>query len=776
MSAPAPLPATSLHGESDRAPLLGPAEARALLRNGFERFRKQLLELVGSNLESTDDLFDADSVIPDGEIEAFRQKREEWLGRFGTMMTELFERRMAGERRKGRRPDADASAAALRVLTAFDHEKQTALTRAAQSLSRFTQREVAALELRVGLLLEEVSPSDLDNPFAVPYLLDALGSASRAVYPSPGVWRPLMERLLTDITPSCNGLYIALNRYLADHGVLPDIKAVLRARSEHRPADDRDLLATFTHMLHNAGQATAVEVAVPEASGLIGAQPGLDFSNTLVHALPQQASEVRTQSQMVPSDILAGLAALAVASRNTMDGSVAAAEQDFPSLDPLMALGTSSPLFATLAQWQKLDLPEALGRLAPRRAGAGNGDDVIVPRNLVPHIRAAVAADVSNPADAIAMDVIGLLFDYIFRDPNIAESTRELFGRLQVPIVKAALLDRSFFSEKSHPARQLLDDLAAAAIGAFNDDAYRVAFEQVAGNVIDRICSDFEIDVAIFRDADRELLTFMNDEHQKSATALSGDVAEVLQAEEDERDRAEVRAVLRDRLAGHDIPFEVRSFIETTWAEYLALLRKEHGADSPPVTGALTTLDNALWSIVAKERTAQRARLSKIIPALIASLRTGCQAVQVPPERSKPFFETMYGLHIAAIKPAATLPDDAPPPSPVAPTPPPVNVHDYVGEIAIGTWLQFDAAAGAVDARLNWVSPLRTKYIFTSRSRSHAFILTPEELAYRLGSGTARLVAEPVPLWDRAVSSALDSLAARQPPSPAAGTRTPALA
>ena len=40
------------------------------------------------------------------------------------------------------------------------------------------------------------------------------------------------------------------------------------------------------------------------------------------------------------------------------------------------------------------------------------------------------------------MDVIGLLFDYIFRDPSIPESTRRLFGQLQIPIVKAALLDQ----------------------------------------------------------------------------------------------------------------------------------------------------------------------------------------------------------------------------------------------------------------------------------------------------------------------------------------------
>jgi hypothetical protein len=77
-----------------------------------------------------------------------------------------------------------------------------------------------------------------------------------------------------------------------------------------------------------------------------------------------------------------------------------------------------------------------------------------------------------------------------------------------------------------------------------------------------------------------------------------------------------------------------------------------------------------------------------------------------------------------------------------------------------GTWLQFKTDKGAINARLTWISPLRSKYIFTSRSRSRAFIYSPEDLAYELGAGRAMLIVEPVPLFDRAVSAALDTLAA----------------
>ena len=64
---------------------------------------------------------------------------------------------------------------------------------------------------------------------------------------------------------------------------------------------------------------------------------------------------------------------------------------------------------------------------------------------------------------------------------------------------------------------------------------------------------------------------------------------------------------------------------------------------------------------------------------------------------------------------------------------------------------------------MTWVSPKRTKYIFTSRARGKAFLFTPEELAWEINAGNVALLLEPVPLFDRAVSAALDSLAAQRP-------------
>ena len=84
--------------------------------------------------------------------------------------------------------------------------------------------------------------------------------------------------------------------------------------------------------------------------------------------------------QAIAADILKGLAALAAIG----EGTGAAAAQalpgpdsarrttpTFPSLDPLMALGTSTPLFDTLAHWQQARPADGArrGLAAPKAAG-----------------------------------------------------------------------------------------------------------------------------------------------------------------------------------------------------------------------------------------------------------------------------------------------------------------------------------------------------------------------------------------------------------------------
>jgi hypothetical protein len=744
------------------------AERQALLRQAFTLYAADFLDLARTSIETTNDLFELSDYVSRAEAQAFQDKRADWLAKFDSVLAELFERRLSGERRKGRRPDFDASLASLRVLTAFDHDKQAALTAATSFLVRFTRRELDALELRVADLLGERATTELDSPFSPAYLLDALGVTSRATYPVAKIWRPLMERLVADITPSANKVYIRVNRFLADRNVLPDIKAALRAKATcglGRP----DLLPAFSRLMKKRVRCRPTSSFRRRSPIRTPRRAPVRRQDAVAATAPEPQGRAPLPAEAAPGpalapQVMAGLAALTKIASSMPPEALAAdaaARGDMPNIDPLMALGTNSPLFKMLAQWQRLDLPAAIAQAAPKTE---DGAGVTVPQNLVPYIRLAIADQLEHETDRITMDVIALLFDYVFRDPSIPESLRELFGRLQVPVVKVGLLDRTFFSDREHPARKFIDHLASAAIGATGDARYFDAFQRTATAVVDDVCYSFEIDVAAFAQADRKLTAFIESEARSTETAASPDVATALANESQEEDRSVVRAVLRDKLGGIEVPFEVRSFAETVWADYLASVRKRDGARAG--ARAVKTVDDLLWSITAKERTAQKARLTKLVPGLVVGLRNGCKALGLDAERTKPFFDELYRLHIEAIKPAAAKAEaEAAPPAarPANGLPPATNVHDFVNDMVLGTWLAFETDDGRTNARLHWISPMRTRYVFTSRLRSRAFVYSPEELAWELTNGRAALVMEPVPLVDRAVSAALDRIGAQRP-------------
>src|SRR5207237_1323609 len=73
-----------------------------------------------------------------------------------------------------------------------------------------------------------------------------------------------------------------------------------------------------------------------------------------------------------------------------------------------------------------------------------------------------------------------------------------------------------------------------------------------------------------------------------------------LAAESRDAHRSRVRVLIRDKLAGVDIPFDVRAFIGTVWADYLTQILASDGGESNCYAAAVQTMDDRLWSMPAK--------------------------------------------------------------------------------------------------------------------------------------------------------------------------------
>jgi hypothetical protein len=176
------------------------------------------------------------------------------------------------------------------------------------------------------------------------------------------------------------------------------------------------------------------------------------------------------------------------------------------------------------------DIKGALSREAGPEAGADSVETLLsAPQKTIAPSPAPkgqqTGADRKIPPQSndMSIDMVAMIFDYILNDRNIAVPMRALLGRLQIPLVKVAMLEREFFSSKAHPARQLLNGLAATAMGwdeqlGHEDPSYRKV-EAIVQTIVD----EFESDISLFSRLLDDLETFHNTEHQQTSVASTRD-------------------------------------------------------------------------------------------------------------------------------------------------------------------------------------------------------------------------------------------------------------
>ncbi|MGQ0657209.1 MAG: DUF1631 family protein [Chromatiales bacterium] len=122
----------------------------------------------------------------------------------------------------------------------------------------------------------------------------------------------------------------------------------------------------------------------------------------------------------------------------------------------------------------------------PFETGAGGG---VASVNLLKQLKGSGAMPALDSAGDMTIDIVAMLFDYILDDKNIPEVFRALIARLQIPVLKVALIDRDFFAKKSHPARRVLNVIAEAAVRATGDPPQEADVQQAVEQIVQRIAS-----------------------------------------------------------------------------------------------------------------------------------------------------------------------------------------------------------------------------------------------------------------------------------------------
>ena len=408
-------------------------------------------------------------------------------------------------------------------------------------------------------------------------------------------------------------------------------------------------------------------------------------------------------------------------------------------------------------------------------------------------------------------EVVRLMLENLMNDARLLPRVREFIKELEPVLLELSRQDPRYFSERQHPARQLLDRMThrSLAYSSESDEGFG-RFSKAISNSI-QVLTGGEGDAASFARVLRKLEEgWARDEeaqrkrHEESARAL-------LHAEQRNMLAQRFAEEFQKLLVDKDVPDMISTFLRGPWAQVMAESQLGRTGGLPDPDGYSALVDDLIWSVQLRLTRRNRSKLVQMVPNLLVKLRQGLQLIHYPHERIPVLFDALVTLHEQAFEgpalaasPADQLPADTATVNTAsdAVTVGPGNIADFVGsptdddpwlveaeanepgyqgaeavddaldfsvasvlphdaepspwsaaDLAIGSWVELKLDGGWVRAQLTWASPHLTLFMFVS-GRGLAHSMSRRTMDRRRSQGLIRVVSD-----GNVVGSALDAVA-----------------
>lgn len=339
-----------------------------------------------------------------------------------------------------------------------------------------------------------------------------------------------------------------------------------------------------------------------------------------------------------------------------------------------------------LKEMQQVD--EVVQRLQQRRGAAT--EPVQAGNTSVEAVRAHLRSHSRGVGQSLSLEVITLMVDNIARDGRLLAPVQQLIRRLEPPLLRLALVDPRLFTNKQHPARVLVQEVA--------DHSRAFASPQANG------FADFVSGVEQAFDMLNQAPIENAEPFEQVLQVLRGEWSHAKQRNERSRDQAvqalqnaEERNVLAKKIArdiaahgdAQQVPPVVLEFLCGPWAQVVAQARLAGPAIAGSAAERYHSLVSALlWSTHPDLGRKDTPKLTRLVPPLLGTLREGLETIHYPPTKTSAFFEALMGLHQRAFR-------AEPKPMPIA------QPAAVASEVGAGT----AARLQLVDEGNPWVAP-----------------------------------------------------------------------
>jgi len=283
---------------------------------------------------------------------------------------------------------------------------------------------------------------------------------------------------------------------------------------------------------------------------------------------------------------------------------------------------------------------------------AGHGSDwAPAATNLIHVHRDALRQAAVGSLDHMVIDVVASLFDQILSDAKVPPQMARQIARLQLPVLRAALGDNSFFSSRRHPVRRFINRIASlgTAVDDFEDPQGRALLDQVGALVQEVVDGEFD-QIAVYEHKLQTLEHFIAGQARAEVQAL-GKADAVLAAKEDQlRISQRYAQELGNALNGLPVPDYLRNFLADTWSLAIASMAAEDGAEGERTQRLRSAGRTLVMSVQPKGTPAERQQFLRQLPQLMKDLNAGLDRIHCPDATRQTLFAQLLPAHADSLK------------------------------------------------------------------------------------------------------------------------------
>lgn len=320
-----------------------------------------------------------------------------------------------------------------------------------------------------------------------------------------------------------------------------------------------------------------------------------------------------------------------------------------PRLSDSSMLGLMRKLH-TLSRMESPPMWSAAGQPAAEISEGAGAAPVMI--NVIrEHRDALVEASGGAKLDQMVIDIVAALFDQVLADPNVPPQMGREISRLQLPVLRVALKDQSFFHSRKHPVRRLINRMASlsTSFDELNHGGGREFIEKVTALVTEIVDGDFD-QIQLYERKLTELEQFVEQQTVKDVEDNAAVAALLSGREADLRVQQRYMQKVQQELADLEIPEFVKTFLSQIWTQVQVMVVARHGPESDQVKRMKQAANTLVMSVQPKGHPALRATFLKQLPQLMKDLNEGMEMIQWAAQAKTDFFSQLLPLHADALK------------------------------------------------------------------------------------------------------------------------------